>query len=59
MTVGYKGVGWNRQKKIYDLTVVGGLLLYLGAFIGVGLVCLVIGYFAPLPGRDAAPEEAA
>ncbi len=37
MTVGYKGVGWNRQKKRYDLAVVGGLLLYLGAFIGVGL----------------------
>ena len=38
MTVGYKSVGWNRQKKIYDAVVVGGLLLYLGVFIGTGLV---------------------
>jgi nitrite reductase/ring-hydroxylating ferredoxin subunit/DMSO/TMAO reductase YedYZ heme-binding membrane subunit len=38
VTVGYKAVGWNRQKKIYDLAVVGGLLLYLGVFIGVGLL---------------------
>jgi nitrite reductase/ring-hydroxylating ferredoxin subunit/DMSO/TMAO reductase YedYZ heme-binding membrane subunit len=37
VTVGYKAVGWNRQKKIYDLVVVGGLLAYLGAFVGTGL----------------------
>ncbi|MGE0482622.1 MAG: DUF2339 domain-containing protein [Gammaproteobacteria bacterium] len=29
------------------------------SFIGVGLVCLVIGYFAPLPARGAASREAA
>ena len=37
MTVGYKAVGWNRQKKIYDGVVLAGLLVYLGVFIGTGL----------------------
>ncbi len=37
MTVGYKAVGWNRQKKLYDGVVLAGLLLYLGAFVGAGL----------------------
>ncbi len=34
----YKAVGWNRQKRIYDLTLWGGILLYLGLFIGLGAV---------------------
>lgn len=38
MTVGYKSVGWNRQKKIYDSVVVGGLLLYLASFVAAGLI---------------------
>ena len=32
----YKAVGWNRQKRIYDLTLWGGIVLYLGLFIGLG-----------------------
>ena len=36
MTVGYKAVGWNRQKKIYDLWLTVGVLLYLVAFIVLG-----------------------
>ncbi|MCZ6727293.1 MAG: ferric reductase-like transmembrane domain-containing protein [Acidobacteria bacterium] len=37
MTVTYKAVGWNRQKKVYDLVVGGGIGLYLLAFIAIGL----------------------
>ena len=33
MTHSYKAIGWNRQKRIYDLTVAGGVLLYLALFI--------------------------
>lgn len=32
----YKAVGWNRQKRIYDLLVGSGVALYLAAFILVG-----------------------
>ena len=32
----YQAVGWNRQKRIYDLTLWGGIVLYLGLFIGLG-----------------------
>ena len=38
MSVGYTGIGWNRQKRWYDLTLVGTILLALGAFIAVSLV---------------------
>jgi len=31
----YRAVGWNRQKRIYDATLAGGVLLYLGTFLGV------------------------
>ena len=31
----YQAVGWNRQKRLYDRTVLAGVLLYLGAFAGV------------------------
>ncbi len=37
MSAGYKAIGWNRQKKIYDAVVLGGLLLYLGVFVTAGL----------------------
>ncbi len=37
MTVGYKAIGWNRQKRLYDLAVAGGLALYLLAFVAFGL----------------------
>lgn len=36
MSVSYQAVGWNRQKKIYDGVLVGGVLLYLALFIGAG-----------------------
>ncbi len=38
MSVEYKAVGWNRQKKIYDTVVVGGLLLYLAVFVAASLI---------------------
>ena len=38
MSVTYQAVGWNRTKKIYDSILAGGLLLYLGIFVGIGSV---------------------
>lgn len=32
----YKAVGWNRQKRVYDLTLWGGIVLYLSLFMGLG-----------------------
>lgn len=37
MSVSYQAVGWNRQKKIYDLTLVGGIVIYLAAFVAGSL----------------------
>jgi nitrite reductase/ring-hydroxylating ferredoxin subunit/DMSO/TMAO reductase YedYZ heme-binding membrane subunit len=36
MSVHYQAVLWNRQKRIYDSVVGGGVLLYLAVFCGVG-----------------------
>jgi hypothetical protein len=36
MAVGYRAVGWNRQKRICDLVVAGGVVLYLACFCAVG-----------------------
>ena len=36
MSVQYAAISWNRQKKLYDVTFLSLLLVYLGAFIGVG-----------------------
>ncbi|MBS1807073.1 MAG: ferric reductase-like transmembrane domain-containing protein [Acidobacteria bacterium] len=36
MSVGYKAVSWNRQKRIYDLVLASGIVLYLGLFVGLG-----------------------
>src|SRR6266516_232156 len=36
MSVQYGAISWNRQKKVYDLTLVSLLALYLAVFIGVG-----------------------
>ena len=36
MGVSYQAVGWNRQKKVYDRTLLAGLLVYLALFLGVG-----------------------
>ncbi len=38
MSAGYQAVLWNRQKKRYDLTILAGILLYVGLFIGLGSV---------------------
>ncbi len=36
MSVQYGAIGWNRQKRVYDLTLLSLLALYLGIFVGVG-----------------------
>ncbi len=36
MSVQYGAISWNRQKKVYDLTLVSLLALYLAIFVGVG-----------------------
>jgi len=38
MSAGYQAVSWNRQKRIYDATLLGSIVLYLGLFIGLGAV---------------------
>jgi len=38
VSVGYRAVQWNRQKKIYDGVVVVGVAIYLAAFVGLGIV---------------------
>ena len=34
----YRAVGWNRQKRIYDTTLAGGVLLYLIVFLLTGII---------------------
>ncbi|MEM7050603.1 MAG: Rieske 2Fe-2S domain-containing protein [Acidobacteriota bacterium] len=36
MSHAYKAVGWNRQKKVYDLTLIGGVVAYLALFVVLG-----------------------
>ncbi|MEW5975989.1 MAG: Rieske 2Fe-2S domain-containing protein [Acidobacteriota bacterium] len=36
MSLQYRAIGWNRQKKIYDRTVLGLVGGYLALFVGVG-----------------------
>src|SRR5258706_3923057 len=36
MSVQYGAISWNRQKKVYDVTVLSLLALYLGSFVGLG-----------------------
>src|SRR5271165_2773552 len=36
MSVQYGAISWNRQKKVYDVTFLSLLGLYLGMFVGVG-----------------------
>src|SRR5712691_9954580 len=36
MSVQYGAISWNRQKKIYDVTLVSFLALYLALFVGLG-----------------------
>lgn len=37
MSTGFKFISWNAQKKIYDIWLWVGILLYFGIFMGVGL----------------------
>src|SRR5258706_9869606 len=37
MSVQYGAISWNRQKMVYDVTLLSLLALYLGTFVGVGL----------------------
>src|SRR3954451_11379574 len=36
MSVGYKAVSWNRQKRVYDSILAIAVALYLGLFLGLG-----------------------
>jgi len=36
MSVGYRAVGWNRQKRLYDGVLLAGILVYLASFVGLG-----------------------
>jgi nitrite reductase/ring-hydroxylating ferredoxin subunit len=36
MSVGYQAVGWNRQKRRYDASLLVGIVLYLVMFVGAG-----------------------
>lgn len=38
MSHSYAAIGWNRQKRIYDLVMIAGIVLYLALFIGLGAV---------------------
>lgn len=38
MSLGYRAVGWNRQKRVYDLVIVGVAVGYLALFVGLGFV---------------------
>lgn len=36
MSLQYQAVGWNRQKRIYDVVLAGSVFGYLALFVGVG-----------------------
>jgi nitrite reductase/ring-hydroxylating ferredoxin subunit/DMSO/TMAO reductase YedYZ heme-binding membrane subunit len=36
MSVTYRAISWNRQKRLYDLALTAGIAIYLGSFIGLG-----------------------
>jgi len=38
MTASYRWVQWNTHKKVYDLAIAGACVLFLGAFVGVGMI---------------------
>ena len=38
MSAEYQAVLWNRNKKLYDLTIAAGILVFLGLFVGIGVV---------------------
>ncbi len=38
MSHDYRAVGWNRQKKVYDLAIVVGLILFFALWVGLHLI---------------------
>ncbi|MBL8746915.1 MAG: (2Fe-2S)-binding protein, partial [Phycisphaerae bacterium] len=36
MSASYTWVHWNRHKKVYDAVLIGGVAVYLGAFVALG-----------------------
>ena len=38
MSVHYQAVQWNRHKRLYDLVIAAGVVLYLALFIGLGAI---------------------
>lgn len=38
MSLSYQAVSWNRQKKIYDVVLITGVVIYLALFVTVGFV---------------------
>lgn len=38
MSLNYQAVLWNRQKKIYDIVLVIGVILYLALFVAIGFI---------------------
>lgn len=37
MSAEYQAVLWNRNKKLYDLTIAAGVVAFLGIFVGIGI----------------------
>jgi DMSO/TMAO reductase YedYZ heme-binding membrane subunit/nitrite reductase/ring-hydroxylating ferredoxin subunit len=37
VSVGYQAVLWNRNKKLYDVTIAAGVVAFLGLFVGIGI----------------------
>ena len=37
MSAGYQAVLWNRNKRLYDLGVAVGVVVFLGLFVGIGI----------------------
>ncbi len=40
MSVGYRLVQWNRHKRVYDAIAIGAVAIYVGVFVGGGLLLL-------------------
>jgi methionine sulfoxide reductase heme-binding subunit len=38
MSVGYRAISWNPQKRTYDLLIAGSVALYLAVFVGLSLI---------------------
>lgn len=38
MSASYQAILWNRQKRIYDAVIGGGVVLYLTLFVGINLI---------------------